>query len=265
MAPKFLSPILAGLSFFGAIFCARYSYDVFRVLIDIAPIFLATSLLPYPVTYIYKFYIVEKDKRMILGSFSRYLHPEVVKMINTKKLDASLGGENKRLSVLFSDIAGFTSISEKLDVHILFDLMSEYLSTMTNILANEHGTLDKYIGDAIMGFFGAPVDDPRHAYHACKTAVLMRRALPELQQKLLQYYDGPLDFRVGIATGEVMVGNIGSNERLNYTVLGDTVNLASRLEAIGKEYKVQMVVAASTREEIGDEFLVRELDLIAVK
>lgn len=143
--------------------------------------------------------------------------------------------------------------------------MTSYLSRMTDILTENQGTLDKYIGDAVMGFYGAPVDNPHHAYHACKTAVLMRRALPIINADIVNHGIQPIEFRVGIATGEVMVGNIGSESRLNYTVLGDTVNLASRLEATGKEYGVHIIIAAQTRTEISDAFHVRELDYIAVK
>lgn len=263
--PKFFSPIFALASIVTIIFLTRWAYDAWRVVIDILPLLLASSLLTYPATYIYKYFIVDRDKRVIVNTFSRYLSPSVVKMIDANSIEASLGGEKKELSILFSDIAGFTSIAEKMDTKNLFELMTKYLSKMTDILTDEHGTLDKYIGDAIMGFFGAPVDDPLHSIHACRTAVRMRKALGEINDELAPYNIGSLDFRVGIATGEVMVGNIGSEKRFNYTVLGDAVNLASRLEAIGKEYGVHIIIAASTRLIIDDEFLLRELDYIAVK
>lgn len=263
--PKFFSPIFALASIVTIIFLTRWAYDAWRVVIDILPLLLASSLLTYPATYIYKYFIVDRDKRVIVNTFSRYLSPSVVKMIDANSIEASLGGEKKELSILFSDIAGFTSIAEKMDTKDLFELMTKYLSKMTDILTDEHGTLDKYIGDAIMGFFGAPVDDPLHSIHACRTAIRMRKTLAEINAELIPYNIGSLDFRVGIATGEVMVGNIGSEKRFNYTVLGDAVNLASRLEAIGKEYGVHIIIAASTRLIIDDEFLLRELDYIAVK
>lgn len=262
---KFVSPILAIITIFAIIFICRYIYDKYSLVVDIFPIFLGTSLLSYPITYIYKFFIIEKDKRQIIGAFSRYLSPSVVNMIDKNKIEVSLGGEKKELSILFSDIAGFTTISEKMDTKELFSLMTRYLSRMTDILISQNGTLDKYIWDAVMGFFGAPVEDPFHAKNACETAIRMRAALADFNTILEKEWKEKIDFRVGIATGEVMVGNIGSEKQFNYTVLGDTVNLASRLEATGKEYHVNVIIAGWTRKAIGDEFIVRELDEIAVK
>lgn len=263
--PKYISPVVAIVLMILLIFLSRYSYANLRIIFDIFPLLLASGILTYPATYIYKFFILDRDKRQILQAFSRYLSPSVVAMIDTKQLEASLGGEKKELSILFSDIAGFTTISEKMDTKDLFILMTSYLSTMTNILIEEKWTLDKYIGDAVMGFFGAPVADPFHAKNACNTALRMRHALHDFNTELEKKNIEKIDFRVGIASGEVMVGNIGSERQFNYTVLGDTVNLASRLEATGKEYGVNVIIAADTRAEVGDEFLVRELDTIAVK
>lgn len=263
--PKYFAPVLAFFSFFFTIFIARYSYDAWRTVFDIFPFLLASALITFPVTYSYKFFVVDKDKRQILHAFSRYLSPSVVNMIDANKINATLGGEKKELSILFSDIAGFTTISEKLSIKDLFALMTKYLSTMTNILINEKGTLDKYIGDAVMGFFGAPVDDPFHAVNACNTALKMRAALGGFNEMLISEWKETINFRVGIATGEVMVGNIGSEQQFNYTVLGDTVNLASRLEATGKEYGVSIIISAGTRLAIWNQFLLRELDYIAVK
>ncbi len=143
--------------------------------------------------------------------------------------------------------------------------MTAYLSRMTDILMGQWGTLDKYIGDAVMGFFGAPLDIPDHAIRACHTALIMRQALPAFNQKIALMGIEPIDFRVGIASGDVIVGNIGSEERFNYTVLGDTVNIASRLEGIGKEYAVHIVISENTRKALDSRFFVRELDTIAVK
>lgn len=184
-APKFVSPIFAILSIFATIFALRYFYDQQKIVIDIFPILLGVSILSYPITYIYKFFIIEKDKRLIINAFSRYLSPHVVEMIDTNKIDVALGGEKKELSILFSDIAGFTTISEKMDTKDLFVLMTKYLSKMTDILTAQNGTLDKYIGDAVMGFFGAPVDDPFHAVNACHTALKMRRALVDFNKMLI--------------------------------------------------------------------------------
>lgn len=262
--PKFLSPIIAIVSFLMIIWMSRYLYDRERILVDIFPIFLA-GVLPYIVTYIYRFFVVDREKRELQTNFGHYIDPEVVREIVEQDVPIELGGEKRELSILFSDIAGFTTLSEKLPPQDLFYLMTSYLSNMTDILIREGGTLDKYIGDAVMGFYGAPISHPDHAIRACRTALLMRERLPLFNADIVAHGLTPVDFRVGIATGEVMVGNIGSHDRFNYTVLGDTVNLASRLEGTGKEYHVHIIIAESARAQLTPEFFVRELDTIAVK
>jgi class 3 adenylate cyclase/CHASE2 domain-containing sensor protein len=263
--PRFLSPVVAILFLVLILYISRYLYDRGRLLVDIFPLFLAGSILTYPVTYIYKFFVVEKEKRELQWNFSHYVDPTVVKQIADNGEDISLWGERREMTVFFSDIAGFTTISEKLDPTTLFYLMTSYLSNMTDILIREGWTLDKYIGDAVMGFFWAPLPDPLHPVHACRAALLMRQALPDFNKDISAHGVEPIDFRVGIASGEALVGNIGSKDRFNYTVLWDTVNLASRLEWTGKEYAVHIIISEWTREKIGDEFLLRELDTIAVK
>jgi adenylate cyclase len=180
---------------------------------------------------------------MITSAFAHYVDPTLVHEIAEKSGEINLGGESRELSILFSDIAGFTTISERLAPMDLFSLMSSYLTRMTGILTSHGGTLDKYIGDAVMGFFGAPLTLADHAKRACATALAMRDALPEFNADITARGLEGVDFRVGIATGEVMVGNIGSYDRWNYTVLGDTVNLASRLEATSKEYGTHIIIA----------------------
>ena len=219
----------------------------------------------FPLTFIYRFFVVDREKRYIENAFGHYIDPKMVEMIDMEEVDMVLGGEERELSVFFSDIAGFTTISERLSPQDLFYLMSSYLSRMTDILKDNGGTLDKYIGDAVMGFFGAPVAQSDHAIRSCRTAIAMRQALPDFNREITARGISPVDFRVGIATGDVMVGNIGSQDHFNYTVLGDTVNLASRLEATGKEYNSHIIISEGTRSRIGDIFAVRELDTIAVK
>lgn len=264
--PKFVSPVVVLISLFVIIWTTRYLYDIQRVLVDIFPIFLAVTT-PYIVTYIYRFFVVDREKRELQSNFGHYIDPHVVEEIAERDEPIELGGERSELSVLFSDIAGFTTISEKLadQPQDLFYLMTSYLSNMTDILIHEGGTLDKYIGDAVMGFFGAPIAHPDHAVRACRTALFMRDRLPLFNADITAHGLEAIDFRVGIATGEVMVGNIGSHDRFNYTVLGDTVNLASRLEGTGKEYGVHIIISESVRAQVGLDFFVRELDTIAVK
>jgi class 3 adenylate cyclase/CHASE2 domain-containing sensor protein len=263
--PSYLSPILATLMMVAILWVSRYLYDQSRILVDIFPLFLAGGLLTFPMTFIYRFFVVDREKHFIENAFGHYIDPKMVKMIDMEEVGASLGGEQKEVTVFFSDIAGFTTISEKLGTQELFYLMSAYLSRETDILIGEWGTLDKYIGDAVMGFFGAPVAQSDHAIRACRTALMMRAGLPEFNKEIQSRGIDLINFRVGIATGEVMVGNIGSIDHFNYTVLGDTVNLASRLEATGKEYGVHIIISESTRLQLGEGWIVRELDTIAVK
>lgn len=264
LLPKFISPLLAGILFVAVIFFGRYMYDVQRIVISIIPVFVAT-ILSFPLTFIYRFFIVDREKRELQKNFGHYVDPHVVEQIADNDEDIILGGEHKDVTVLFSDIAGFTTISEKLEATDLFSLMTSYLSNMTNILIEQGWTLDKYIGDAVMGFFGAPLALPDHAIRGCRTALLMRERLPAFNADTMKHGMDPIDFRVGMASGDVMVGNIGSQDRFNYTILGDTVNLASRLEGTGKEYNVHIILSHGTRTGLSDEFFVRELDTIAVK
>ena len=263
--PNIFSPIFATMAILWVIWISRYLYDVHRTLVDISPLLLSVCVATFPMTYIYRFFVVDNEKRYIENAFGHYIDPKMVQMINMEEVSLTLGGEQKELSVFFSDIAGFTTISEKLSPQDLFCLMSLSLSPMTEILKKEWGTLDKYIGDAVMGFFWAPVTQSDHAIRACRTAVEMRRILPELNREITAKWIQAVSFRVGIASGDVMVWNIGSTDHFNYTVLGDTVNLASRLEATGKEYDMHVIISEWTRNQIGDLFALRELDTIAVK
>lgn len=263
--PKYLSPIFAIVILWAILFLSRYSYDVWRTVVDIFLLFLAGGIVTYPVTFTYRFFVVDRDIRRLQNNFWHYIDPQVVQKIADQGEEIHLGGERRVLSVLFSDIAGFTTISESMNPQELFYLMTSYLSNMTDILIGRGGTLDKYIGDAVMGFFWAPLSYEDHAIRAADTAIHMRTLLPKFNEDLVQHGIKPIDFRVGISTGEVMVGNIGSHDRFNYTVLGDTVNLASRLEGTGKEYDVHIIISESTKKLLWPLYLTRELDTIAVK
>lgn len=263
--PKYLSPIFAIVIICAILFFSRYAYDVLRIVVDVFLLFLAGWVVTYPVTFIYRFFVVDREKRKLQNNFGHYIDPHVVEEIANRWEEIQLGGERRVLSVLFSDIAGFTTISESMNPQELFYLMTSYLSNMTDILIQRWGTLDKYIGDAVMGFFGAPLSYEDHAIRAADTAILMRSRLPSFNDDLVAHGMKPIDFRVGIATGDVMVGNIWSHDRFNYTVLGDTVNLASRLEGTGKEYDVHIILSEATKILLWPLYLTRELDTIAVK
>lgn len=213
----------------------------------------------------YRYFITNRDRRYIERAFSHYIAPDVVKQIAANPDSFKLGGEKREMTFFFSDIASFTTISEKLGTEKIFKLMEEYLSAMTDILIANKGTLDKYIGDAVMGFFNAPIRIERSEYLACKTALEQQEKLVELNRKWEEEGIPLILARIGIATGEAMVGNIGSKDRFNYTVIGDYVNLASRLEGVNKEYLTKICVSASTYAKTKEDFFYRELDMIRVK
>jgi adenylate cyclase len=182
-------------------------------------------------------------------------HPEKVK----------LGGETKTLTILFSDIRGFTSVSEKMDAQSLVGLLNKYLAAMAEIVLENRGVVDKFIGDAIMAFWGAPLPSENHAKLAVRTALLMAHRLREcnVEWKKLNYPE--IKIGIGLNTGEAVVGNIGSRDRFDYTVIGDNVNLASRLEGLTKFYGVGIIISESTAEAVKSEFAMRQIDCVAVK
>jgi adenylate cyclase len=209
--------------------------------------------------------IVEgRDKRRIKDAFGRYLAPSVVEQLMDNP--PTLGGDRRQISMLFSDLAGFTTMSEMLDPQKLVAVLNEYLHEMADLVKDEGGYVDKYIGDAVMALYGAPNPLPDHAARCCRTAVLMQRRLTELNA-LWRKQDETwpqLKVRIGINTGDPIVGNIGGEEKIQYTALGDAVNLAARLEPACKTYGVGIMIAQQTREEAGAAIQVRELDMLAV-
>jgi len=228
---------------------------------------LAQMLTMFVVATSYRFFSEEREKRRARDTFSRFLAPAIVDDVLSKGGSVQLGGEKRVLTVLFSDIRGFTSISEKLDPHVLLELLNEYLTPMTEIIVSENqGTLDKYIGDAIMAFWGAPQEQPDHALRACRAALTMIARLEVLRGKWRERGLPDIDIGVGINTGPMSVGFVGSQDRFyNYTVLGDAVNLASRLEGANKEYGTRMILGPSTHDEVKDDVVVREVDRVRVK
>ncbi|MHB8069487.1 MAG: adenylate/guanylate cyclase domain-containing protein [Desulfobaccales bacterium] len=200
-----------------------------------------------------------------LQAFRRYVPAELVRQLIHTGEEARLGGQKRELTVFFSDIAGFTSIAEGLAPEELMLRLSAYFDDLTRILSSQQATVDKYIGDGIMAFWGAPLLDPEHAVHACAAALLCQERLRELNQEWRR--DGKTAFttRIGISTGETVVGNVGSSERINYTVMGDNVNLASRLEGVNKLYGTRIIVSQATYEAAADRFWLRPLGIVAVK
>lgn len=229
---------------------------------------LATSLLLvgglFVLSMSYGYFFESKTKKQFTELFGQYVPPELVEEMSRSPESYNMCGRRAELSVLFSDIRGFTSFSEGMEPDQLANLMNEYLSAMTLVVRKHRGTLDKYIGDAIMAFWGAPVADPDHARNAVLTALEMQEALVELNKTLALKGAPQIKIGVGVNTGIMTVGDMGSSIRKAYTVMGDAVNLGSRLEGITKQYGVGIMVGEETRKAIKD-IVFRELDLVQVK
>ncbi len=249
----------------GLVFVTWYLHAGQGLLIDIWMIFCTGFIAPVVAAGIYRYRSLDARGRFLRQAFVRYIAPELVDQIAANPDICSLGGQKRELAILFSDIEGFTRISETLEAPVLFAFMNEYLSEMTEILIAQRGTLDKYIGDAVMGFFGAPVPLEHPVRAACLTALAMQSRLRELAPVWQARGIPPIMTRIGLHTAEVMVGNIGSATRFSYTVLGDGVNLASRLEGVNKEYHTNICVSGEIVALAGEGFTFRKLDRIRVK
>lgn len=203
--------------------------------------------------------------RQGLRSFGKFVPADIVRQLIAQEGDAHLQGEKRQLTVHFSDIEGFTTVSESIAPEQLVELLAEYLGEMSRIIAEENGTVDKYIGDAVMAFWGAPQPVRDHAQRAARAALRCQKRLAELEEKWLAEGRPVFRARIGLNTGEIIVGNMGSAERLNYTVIGDAVNLASRLEGINKYYGTRIIVGENTQKLIAESYATRLLDFVAVK
>jgi adenylate cyclase len=208
-----------------------------------------------------------KQKLQIKKQFGTYLSPALVEKLQKNPELLTLGGESRELSIMFTDVRGFTTISEHYgeDVQGLTQIMNRYMTAMTAKIIENNGTLDKYIGDAQMAFWNAPVDEPNHAKQAVKTALQMMGSLDAFNEEIAKEGVPAFGMGLGINTGTVVVGNMGSDQRFDYTCLGDSVNLASRLEGQSKPYGVKIVLGERTANLVKDEYPVVELDCIAVK
>ena len=274
-APKFGPITLVGV---GALFAtvligiSWYFYTQHRLLIDFTyPLMSTTSIY---LTLIFSSFVREQQQRkQICTAFSQYMSPALVEQLAQSPERLVLGGEEREMTIMFSDMRGFTSISEtyKSDPQGLTALMNRFLTPLTNAILARKGTIDKYMGDAIMAFWNAPLDDKAHQVNACEAALDMLEKVDELNQAREQEaQEGghsyiPLNIGVGLNTGPVVVGNMGSDIRFDYSVFGDSVNLASRLEGQSKEYGFPIIVGSRTALAVKDKFAILELDFIMVK
>lgn len=221
--------------------------------------------LVFTANYVYQYLSAQKEKAMIKGAFAHYVPAKVVDSLIDNPDMLQLGGEEREMTVLFSDVAGFTTISENLTPQELVHLLNMYLTAMTDLVLLNDGIIDKYEGDAIMAEWGAPIHFPDHAFKGVHAAILMQRKLDELRPIWQAEGYPPVTARIGLNTGTMVVGNMGSREVFDYTVMGDAVNLASRLEGANKPYKTNIMISETTYEAVKDKIRCRELDFIQVK
>ncbi len=256
--------LIGGLFFFSILVLGKFLFEAQGVWMNNTYPLLNLVLVYLGVTG-YRYMTEEMEKKRVRGAFQHYLSASVVEEMLKNPEKLKLGGEKKDLTVLFSDIRGFTSISERMTPEALVKLLNEYLTRMTDIVFKYDGLLDKYMGDAIMAVWGAPLDQPDHARRACHTALDMVQELRKLQKKWTAEGLPLLNIGIGVNAGPMVVGNMGSDRRFDYTVLGDSVNLGSRLEELNKIYGTNIIISEMTYGRIGGEFLARELDSVRVK
>jgi adenylate cyclase len=228
---------------------------------------LASSGLTFLSVLVFNFLGTSREKTFLHTAFSRYLSPSIINEIIADPDKLNLGGEKREMTAVFTDIQGFSTISEQLDPVHLVRLLNRYLSAMSNIIMENLGTIDKYEGDAIIAFFGAPVYREDHAALACRSALEIKKAERELNAVIMEegLSPSPLFTRIGVNTGEMVVGNMGAENKMDYTIMGSAVNLASRLEGVNKQYRTGgILISEYTKARIGDEFICRGLDRVRV-
>ena len=225
---------------------------------------LASILGVYLLNIAYGFFIESKNKRLITGLFGQYVPPELVDEMAKNPAKFSMEGESRDLTILFSDVRGFTTISESLDAKTLSEFINAFLTPFTRVIYENRGTVDKYMGDCIMAFWGAPISDAEHARQGVLSAFEMLTAMEVLNAEFIEKGWPPIKVGIGLNSGKVSVGNMGSEIRLAYTVMGDAVNLASRLEGITKEYGAAIIIGAETYQHLPD-LIAREVDKVRVK
>ncbi|MCX6145345.1 MAG: CHASE2 domain-containing protein [Ignavibacteriales bacterium] len=260
------SVFVVALFIFGVFEIAVRSFTNNSTLINIVYPSLAV-VLAYVGAAVYQYLAERQQKALIKNVFSKYISSAVVNELVANPEKAKLGGDRRELTVFFSDIAGFTTISEQFHTRPegLVELLNEYLDEMTGIVLKHEGTLDKYEGDAIMAFWGAPITQKDHALRTCLASLEMQKRLAVMRPKWKKEGRPGLEVRIGINTGVMIVGNMGGKDRFDYTVIGDSVNLASRLEGANKQYGSNIMISDFTYQHVKGQVLVRELDLIQVK
>ena len=272
MLPAAILIALGAILILGLIGLSWYFFAVHNLLIDFTYPLISSWLIYLVLTFV-NYFREQKQRQQIRSAFGFYLSPPLVEQLAKSPDRLVLGGEERRMTILFSDVRGFTTISEhyKDDPQGLTQLMNRFLTPLTNAIIDRKGTIDKYIGDAIMAFWNAPLDDADHEANACDAALEMLARAEALNIELKREAETnggvymPLRIGIGLNSGPCVVGNMGSDFRFNYSVLGDTVNLASRLESRTKDYRLSMVIGSRTAERAKAKFATMEIDLIQVK
>ncbi|MFW5857858.1 MAG: adenylate/guanylate cyclase domain-containing protein, partial [Planctomycetota bacterium] len=256
---------LAGAGALVGLLAADYAF-AFRhnQVLGIAYPLLAVAFVYIAVT-VSRYFLIGREARFVRDAFSHYLAPDVVETLVSRPDALRLGGERRTLTVLFSDVRGFTTLSEGMAPDALAAFLNEYMTAMTGIVMEQKGTVDKFIGDAIMAFWGAPLPNPAHARDAVSASLTMLRRLDGLREEWRRRGLPDIDIGIGINTGEMTVGNMGSDSRFDYTVIGDNVNLASRLEGLNKPYGTRLLVTEATRAALGEGVCCRRIDRVRVK
>jgi len=213
----------------------------------------------------YQYFVEGREKRKMKRLFGQYVSRDVYDQLVANPELARLGGQRRQMTVLFSDIRGFTTVSERGEPEEIVGMLNEYFTRMVDIVFANKGTLDKFVGDMVMALFGAPLDNPDHAQHAVDAALEMIRALNRLNEKWAAEGRPALDIGIGISTGPMIAGNIGSEAIMSYTVIGDSVNLGARLESLNKEYGTRIIISQATRDALPDRYFVRPLGDVLVK
>ncbi len=264
----FLGPITAALLAFGLIFILaaveRWIWSHHGIVL---PLFLPILivLILFLLDLLYGYFFETRGRRAIRHLFDQYVSPAYLDLMMQKSADFGLKGENKEMAVFFSDIRGFTSLTETLTTAEITEYLNLYLTEMTKIIFDNQGTIDKYIGDAIMAFWGAPLEDPKQSFHAILTALEMQKRLTLFNRTIRKENQPEIQIGIGINTGNMHIGDLGSKFRRSYTVVGDAVNLASRLEGLTKFYQVKIIVGENTWQQTKDDFIFRKIDKVQVK
>jgi adenylate cyclase len=247
----------------GYVIAAIFVFESGLVLNLIYPIF--AVIFSYVAIISYLYFFEGREKKKAMGAFKQYVSPDVIKELLKHPEKLKLGGARKNVTIFFSDVRGFTTISEKLTPEQLVHFLNIYLTHMSDIILDNKGVIDKYIGDAIMAFWGAPIETKRHAHLACDTSLKMMERLRKMQIEFEKEGLPHIDIGIGLNSGDCVIGNMGSTKRFDYTAMGDTVNLAARLEGLTKQYGVKILIGEKTYDKIEKAFVCREIDFVQVK